>query len=643
MPLYKRVTAIDIGSTNSQIAQCYQISNDGGTTWTIALAEQKEPKNCLLKVNNFFDVPTIIVTENDVPNEVLGQIDFNNGYSVTDKDGQAIRFFVGEDADNIFHGYPDVKARVEFKKNFFCSNEELRDADNRENFERAKASMKMLLSFFKEVNDGAQKYFLNQTVEDETIITVPLRATDFERSTMRRLAEEVGFKNVHIRDEASAVLRYALMDSKSQLCARLQDLTILQKLSVLIVDVGGSTTDILLVKIKPDGKGGFNIDELGRWPKTGEKNTLGGIDIDKKICEWFKNKSYLLPDLLESSIKLHGYKLFRKFKEQSSYALSNNAKVIIGGGNLQSLTFDMKTGARATAYPENGKFDSEVYLNEIADEYLSNMCAAIRTMLKYCDVREEDIDCVVASGGGNKIFGISKLLKGEELPKVDEPLHFAKVQANPQMYIENGKFSSALCAIGSAWPLPQIKFKNACPCEYFFKLNVYRADRGEVDGWENKTFDIELPDMSGFQMPATFQEQTFTFAKKDEPLPTKPPRSKKYDIKDLFVLDGQVFIILLSLWSRTEDAEHFQKGWSTCSSRTWGNAIGQTLRGGANSLIGAINDFFGTNIDEFDDYSRVKATFVVNTEVTEDFMIKLTPRFDIEGQTDINESGIRAN
>ena len=350
-----------------------------------------------------------------------------------------------------------------------------------------------------------------------------------------------------------------------------------------------------------------------------------------------------MPDLLESSIKLHGYKLFRKFKEQSSYALSNNAKVIIGGGNLQSLTFDMKTGARATAYPENGNFDSEVYLNEIADEYLSNMCAAIRTVLKYCDVREEDIDCVVASGGGNKIFGISKLLKGEELPKVDEPLHFAKVQANPQMYIENGKFSSALCAIGSAWPLPQIKFKNACPCEYFFKLNVYRADRGEVDGWENKTFDIELPDMSGFQMPATFQEQTFTFAKKDEPLPTKPPRSKKYDIKDLFVLDGQVFIILLSLWSRTEDAEHFQKGWSTCSSRTWGNAIGQTLRGGANSLIGAINDFFGTNIDEFDDYSTVKATFVVNTEVTEDFMIKLTPRFDIEGQTDINESGIRAN
>lgn len=67
------------------------------------------------------------------------------------------------------------------------------------------------------------------------------------------------------------------------------------------------------------------------------------------------------------------------------------------------------------------------------------------------------------------------------------------------------------------------------------------------------------------------------------------------------------------------------------------------MKEGANSFIGAINDFLGTNIDEFDDYSTVKATFVVNTEVTEDFMIKLTPQFDIEGQTDIDESGIRAN
>lgn len=631
MPTYKRVTAIDIGSTNSQIAQCYQISNDGGTTWAIALAEQKEPKNCLLKVNNLLDIPTIIVTENDVPDELLGQIDFEEGYAVTDKDEQEIRFFVGKDADDIFHDYPGVKARVEFKKNFFCSNEELRDADNREKFECATDSMKMLLGFFKEVNDGAQKYFMDKTVEDETIITVPLRATDFERNTMRRLAEEVGFKKVLIRDEASAVLRYALMDSNSKLCKRLQDSTLFQKLSVLIVDVGGSTTDILLVEIKPDGQGGFNVDELGRWPKTGEKNTLGGIDIDKKICEWFKSKNYLLPDLLESSIKLRGYKFFREFKEQSSYALSRNATVIIGG-NLQDLTFDKKTGAHATDYPENGRFDADVYQNEIADEYLPSMCAAIRAMLKDCYVREDDIDCIVVSGGGARMYGVEQLLKGEYIPTVDQPFHFAKVQANPKMYVANRKISSALCAIGSAWPLPQIKFKNACPCEYFFKLNVYRADKSKTAGWENQTFDTELPDTSGFQVPAAFHEVKFTFAKKDEPLPAKPP-PKKYDIKNLFVADGQVFIILLSLWSCTEDGEHFQKGWSTCSSRTWGNAIGQTMKEGANSFIGAINDFFGTNIDEFDDYSTVKATFVVNTEVTGDFMIKLTPTFDINGHT----------
>ena len=620
VPLYKRVTAIDIGSTNSQIAQCYQISNDGGTTWTIALSEQKE----LLRNNTNVDIPTIIVTENDVPNECLGQIDFEDGYAVTGKDGQEIRFLVGKTADDIFHGYSGVKARVEFKKNFFCSNEELRESNNKEKFDYAVDSMKMLLSFFKEVNDGAQKYFLNQTVEDETIITVPLRATDFERNTMRRLAEEVGFKKVQIRDEASAVLRYALMDSKSQLCKRLQDSTVFQKLSVLIVDVGGSTTDILLVEIKPDGQEGFNVDELGRWPKTGEKNTLGGIDIDKKICEWFKNKNYLLPDLLESSIKLHGYKYFREFKEQSSYALSNNAKVIIDGGNLQRLTFDMKTGARATAYPENGKFDADVYWNEIADEYLPNMCAAIRTVLEDCYVREDDIDCIVVSGGGARMCGVEQLLKGENIPTVYQPLHFVKVQVNPKMYVANRKFSSALCAIGSAWPLPQIKFKNACPCEYFFRLNIYCINGNQTNAWKNKTFDVELLDTSGLQVPDSFEKIEFTFAKKDEPLPIE--RQYVYNAHNLFLAGNQVFGILLSLWSRTEDGVHFQKGWSTFSSRT---------------LLSDIMNFL-RRLFPFPfprpNHNAVNARFIINTEVTEDFMIKLTPTFDINGHTvDINK------
>ena len=633
--LYKRVTAIDIGSTNSQIAQCYQTSNDGGKTWEIALDKQKDAKECLLMDNGSFDIPTIIVKKDDMPAALSGQINFGK------KD-----FFAGKDADNIFHTYQGIAARVEFKRDFFCSNEELSDADNKEKFERAKESMKILLSYLKGIKDYAQDYFKDKKVEDETIVTVPLRATDFERNTMRNLAEEVGFQNVQIRDEASAVLRYALMAPESQLRPRLEEGTLLQKLSVLIVDVGGSTTDILLVDIKPDEQGGFKVDEIGRWPKIGEKNTLGGIDIDKKICEWFKDKNYVLPALLETSIKNHGYKIFREFKEHSSYGLNENADIILGG-NIENLAFDKKTKNFATNYPDNGKFDADAYLNEIAGEYLPDICAAIRAVLSDCGVEEENIDCVIASGGGAKMFGLAQLLKGEKLPTIAKPLRFAKVQANPKMYIENKDFSSALCAIGSAWPLPKISFKNACPCEYFFKINIYRTNKDKAKAWEkDNTFNIALPDMSGYEVPATFKELEVVFAKKNAPLPIK--NIYRYDVKDLLVADGQVFIILLSLWSRADDGSvHFQKGWSTCSSRTWGNAIKQFAKKVGNALSPFTTSFFtiiiGDKIKIFKEYENVKATFIVTTEVTEDFMIKLTPDFDIEGQTDLNKSTLTAN
>ena len=633
---YKRVIAIDIGSTNSQIAQCYQVSNDGGTTWTIEWDGQKDPNNCLLKLGGTtFDIPTIIVTEKDVSVEVLDQIPFDNGYKFTDTNGQQIRFFVGKVADDILHSYPGVKGRLEFKKNFFCSNEELSDVDNKEKFYDAKESMKILLSFFKTLNDNVPKRIYETTVEDETIITVPLRATDFERSTMRKLAEEVGFKKIQIRDEASAVLRYALMDSNSELRTRLQELTLHQKLSVLIVDVGGSTTDILLVEIKHDGQCGFKVDELGRWPKIGEKNTLGGIDIDKKICEWFKSKNYLLPGKLEHSLQTRGYQYFREFKEHSSHALSKNGNVIVGG-NLEWLI---------NGYPLNGKFNSEVYLKEVADEYLPKMCTAIHAVLEDCLVREDGIDCIVASGGGARMYGVEQLLKGEYIPTIDRRFQFVKVQKNTNMYIKNREFSSALCAIGSAWPLPKITFKNACPCDYLFRIQIYLAHKDNVgDLKENKDFTIKLPDMKSYKELNAIEH---TFAKKNEALPTKPEDHppKKYNL-EICVPDDHVFIILLSLWSRTEDSkEHFQKGWSTSSERTLGNAIKQTLKSVINTTVDFINIFnpFSNGGNVIEESSTVNATFTVDTEVTEDYMIKLTPNFYIEGQTNIDKKEKTAN
>lgn len=616
----KRVISIDIGSTNSQIAQCYQRSTDNGQTWEIANKDQKAAQNCILQENCEYDIPSIIVTQNDVPQNLLGRINFGS-----------MGFLIGNKASKVFHENQGIMPRIEFKKDFFCSNEELSDNVAKEKFDRARESIFYMLKFMKEKAAGTKQEFLNRPpdrpVEEETIITVPLRATDHERSTMRDLAETVGFKEVKIRDEATAVLRYALTEPNFSLRQKVENLTTQQKLTVLIVDVGGSTTDILLVEIGPNGQGGFTIDERGRWPKIGEKNTLGGIDVDKKICEWLLHKSYLLPDLVENEIKYHGYDLFRELKNDISDCFNFNEDMeIVELKNVGYLSEDRRHRDRRCwrfsdkFYPENGAINAQIFLKEIAGDYLRNLNTAIRAVLKSGDIDEGDIDCIVSSGGGAKIFGISKLLKGETLPTVDEPLRFTKVFATNRMYIENTEISSALCAIGGAWPLANIKFRNACPCDYSFCLNVYFANNNTAKQYDDKIYETTPPDMNNFMR--ALQDIEMDFVKKDAPLPIDPFQTT-YVVRNLFVQDGQVFILVFNVYSRSEDGEkHFQKGWSISSERTWLNATNQLLR----RIVNAVANIWSPQ-------TKANATFSITINVTEDFMIKITPQIQIAGQT----------
>jgi len=596
--IYK-ITSIDIGSTNSQMAQTYGVSTDGEKSWR-SLNTPATETQYLLRDNGLVNIPTILLRKSDLTESqkmVIGELK---------KD-----YLAGHEASELYRRHYGLKLISEFKKDFFCSEEAKDSKAAKERYEAARSAILQFLIFLKQRESmEAQKH--TDSIE-KTILTLPVRSTATERETMKKLAAEAGWKNIELQDEARSVLRYALGKKNSILVSKLSQMTLLQDFYVLIMDIGGSTTDLLLVKIRPDGNGGLSDpDIVAQWPEVGETDTLGSIDIDKKLCDWFLENGFIRQDLTEEAIQNHGYSDFREFKENNMTAIKNGIEIAQLTGSIVNL--EMSARGRLFSrvdYSESPlKMNQDVFLKEIAWEYLEKIQSAIGKLLQDAGISEHELDCIVTAGGGTKLYGIREMLLGElGLPN---SLQFSRIQKDPRMLIENTEEPSAVCALGNVMPLPHISFRNHALANYIMRVKIYNVSVNELGGWNLAHTDRPT-------IPAGFKR---VFYKNYEIIRWGASLPLTRTIEESFsVYSGTrtSFVYVIEILSEKKDGTiYFQRAWSDYSLRTPGVAL----------------------VDLFtqDNSGYQSGKYSIQVTFDEDYTISITPNIKIDGNWGFSNS-----
>ncbi len=108
------------------------------------------------------------------------------------------------------------------------------------------------------------------------VLTVPASFDEGARALTVDAAQRVGLPQVHLLEEPKAAFHDWLVLQGEQLAARLADSRL-----VLVVDVGGGTTDLTLIQVEPAADGG--LPSLTRTA-VGEHLMLGGDNMDLALA-----------------------------------------------------------------------------------------------------------------------------------------------------------------------------------------------------------------------------------------------------------------------------------------------------------------------------------------------------------------------
>lgn len=588
MAIYK-LTSIDIGSTMSQMAQAYVDSSDGCKTWIIKKTKARDT-DYLISDDGIKNIPTIILKTGDLTPDQLAFADTKEEY------------LCGKAAERVYESIYNCPVISEFKKDFFCSDKAF------EEYKKACEAIEIFLKYLKKLSDLQEQQYQDDVVEEKTIITMPVRCNADEIKKMKEMALSAGWKNIEIKDEARSIIRYETCSNNSTVLAKLKDFTALQHLNVLILDLGGSTADILVSKVSPDGKGGFVCDNVGQWPEVGETDTLGGIDIDKNLCNWMLEHEFIIEEETEKLVSIRGYNDFRKFKER-------NMGVLRTGKSIQDLgmdkyEFNLRERLSSNVnYSESAlKLDGKVFLEEIAGDYYLKLQSAIRKVLKKSSVKEDEVDLVIVSGGGSNIYGIKELLLGEL--SVENPLDFKKIKEDKSLLKADFSYPSALCAISNVLPAGKVSFVNHALYNYNVGVDVY-----ELPLVKEHEFLEEYKRSSGTErlallnsLKCVYYKKTKDIIKFGEPLPYKKEVTEDFDLPYKNKVN---YIYTVKIYAEKDGKDYYQYGFFDCSYRT---------------LRTMWNDMLRTQI------GTKHMNYKINFDFNSDYIISVRADFKIEGQ-----------
>lgn len=421
-------TGIDFGSTNSVMAwRLYKWSDENG--W------QPDAQNN--KPNNIVRCPTILVFKKDNPNHPSVQAEEED-------------VIAGKRAEELANDSQEpATARTNFKPVFY---------DAPEGSPEHQQALDLVGLFMKHLYQLYQSEILsclpNQVQEDlcSTVhISTPVRAEKKHRDAMAALAREAGFpsdgKRNFIdmsRNEAECVMHLAVDANMSNLQKLMQMSNAKSALNLLFVDVGGSTTDIELIKQELH-TAGKSTQVLAMWPKENVQYMLGGCEVDRAIFDYLIGEGCLIPRFANECWE-HGTgkTLFRKLKENNNEVL-RAGKPIVSLGSIRTACGDPDEEELPPRKYKDCIITQDVFEHRICAHYIDSLCQALHEVLRD-KVGEDELDGVFLTGAGSRLYFIHDLLLGRH---GSNPLRLVQLQQDESRLFDQYKDPATCCAEGA--------------------------------------------------------------------------------------------------------------------------------------------------------------------------------------------------
>lgn len=421
-------TGIDFGSTNSVMAwRLYK--------WTEANDWQLDEQHN--KENNIVRCPTMLVFKKDNPDH-------------TNVQSEPEDVIIGSHAEELANDFLEpAVAKTNFKPVFYDAP--VGSAEQREATDLIALFMKHLYQLYQ---GDILASLPNEVLKDmcATVhISTPVRADNTHRSRMAELARQAGFAHDDkynfidtSRNEAECVM-HLTVDANISNMQRLMNISYGKSaLTLMFVDVGGSTTDIELIKQEMHSVG-KSTQVLAMWPKGNVQYMLGGREVDRAIFDYLVAKQCLIPQYAEEAWN-HGTgkTLFRKLKENNNENL-RAGKSIAKLGTISSACGDPDEEEKPLNKYSDYKITREVFENEICSRYINDLCTAMHEVLKN-SAGEDEVDAVFVTGAGSRLYFIHDLILGRY---GDNPLHLTQLQQDESRLFDTYHDPATCCAEGA--------------------------------------------------------------------------------------------------------------------------------------------------------------------------------------------------
>ena len=243
--------------------------------------------------------------------------------------------------------------------------------------------------------------------QERTLISYPVKWSEETKKFMIQAAEKAGFPNVEGMDEAQAAVHAATLQCETYL----QNQGYLepgQTCTILLIDMGAGTTDLVLCRYTPGEKSENEI--LCTWPRKGDV-LFGGQETDDLLRSFVQNR---LPEEASLILKNFGNEKFKAWKENLVSPALLRGDEVEGFADLDSSL--MMLGLDVGDYGLN-----RAVFERWAGEYLKGLPQLVRGCIQESGISPSEVELVVLTGGHSQWYFAKEILSGQK-PEICETL-----------------------------------------------------------------------------------------------------------------------------------------------------------------------------------------------------------------------------
>jgi len=319
---------------------------------------------------------------------------------------EAKKIYVGEFAKKIYSQGDRALTVIRSIKPRIGGDSVLRVPLERDRQDLKEYNMTELTAVLLKSIKNSLEFQLETTDEDVVTLTIPAGFNSDERLATLEAAKMAGYKNVELLDEPTAVLLNYLNTQE------VEDDFFTEKRNVLVYDIGGGTLDISVASIEKVEEI-TNIDILG----ISKRLDFGGDNIDRYIAAYFLkeferiNKSLDVRDEEEQAIIIA-----RLVSEAENYKKQFNEKIIEFKDNprrkkrvKKSVNFEIIDGLHIADLTITDDLLKDILYPVIEENGI--LIKPIKLILGRMELKKEDIDLVIITGGSGEFYLIEETIK----------------------------------------------------------------------------------------------------------------------------------------------------------------------------------------------------------------------------------------